>query len=264
MQPFDKWTEGRISTLDPAQLAFACTTKGEKMTPRSKGERRPELVWRQAHNSNFVATIAANSRVFIIEGISGSGKDTFQAYLKKTLTGRDVYDYSEGELLQSWKQLHIEGIYTLQLRLMKAFTNYIKTTITLDDRAVFLLNRFHLSVYVLAIARRPKLERMYRDIISVLRTLPIHVFILHVDETEIERRSLHPERSSAWQKFQQQILKTEGFGDRLERYIWQQRTMLQLAQKQQIPYSIIRLTLQSRLADEGNRINKTRGIFAAV
>ena len=43
--------------------------------------------------------ITSHSSVLIVERISGSGKDAFQMDLKKNLKGRDLYDYSEGELL---------------------------------------------------------------------------------------------------------------------------------------------------------------------
>jgi thymidylate kinase len=184
--------------------------------------------------------LALDSRVFIIEGISGSGKDTFQTYLKEKLEGRHLYDYSEGEVLHSWKHLQIEGILKLRVKFMKHFVNHIRDTVSRDENAVFLLNRFHLSAYVSTIIQQPKLKREYDDIINVLRTLPVHVFILQLDENEIEKRSLHPERSSAWQKHQQQIVKKEGFRDRLERYLWQQRLILEAAERQQIPYSVIR------------------------
>ena len=71
--------------------------------------RRPQ----EKDSYHFLERIALDSRVLIIEGISGSGKDTFQTYLKKKLKGRDVYDYSEGEVLHSWKQLQIEGIFEI-------------------------------------------------------------------------------------------------------------------------------------------------------
>ncbi len=204
-------------------------------------EERKTQFWRlQDQDPYFLERIALDSRVLIIEGISGSGKDTFQAYLKERLEGRDVYDYSEGEVLQSWKHLQIEGIFELRVNFMKLFVNYVRDIVSRDENAVFLLNRFHLSAYVMTIIQRPKLEREYDEIINVLRTLPAHVFILQLDKSEIEKRSLHPERSGAWQKFQQQIVKKDGFRDRLERYLWQQRLMLEAAKRQQIPYSAIK------------------------
>ena len=67
--------------------------------------------------------IALKSRVLIVEGISGSGKDTFQKYLKSKLRSRVVYDYSEGEFLWSWKHQQIKDIFIfkMQIRLMRNF-----------------------------------------------------------------------------------------------------------------------------------------------
>jgi hypothetical protein len=86
-----------------------------------------------------------------------------------------------------------------------------------------------------------------------LRTLYVHVFILQLDESEMERRSLHPERSRAWQKFQQQIAGKDSFRDRLER---QQRIILETAERQQIPYSVIKLTDEPEIGDGQVRISK--------
>jgi len=189
----------------------------------------------------FQERTALDSRVLIIEGISGSGKDMFQTYLKKKLEGREVYDYSEGEVLHSWKQLQIEGIFELRIKFMKLFVNYVRDIVSRDDNAIFLLNRFHLSTYASTIIQKPKLEKEYDEIINVLRMLPVHIFILRVDENEIEKRSLHPERSGAWQKFQQQIVEKGVFRDRLEK---QQRLILEAAKKQQIPYSVIKVSYE--------------------
>ena len=185
--------------------------------------------------------IELNSRVLIIEGISGAGKDTFQRYLKKKLKDRHLYDYSEGEVLHSWKHLKIEGILKLRVQFMQHFANYMRDTIRRDEGAVFLLNRFHLSAYVSTISQEPKLEKEYDKIINVLKALPVHIFILQLGENEIEKRSLHPERSNAWRKHQQQIVEQEGFRNRLERYLWQQGLILDVARRQRIPFSTIKI-----------------------
>jgi len=203
-----------------------------------QGIHRPQS---QSENLLAIDRIAASHRVIIIEGISGSGKDTLQKYLKIQLAGKDIHDYSEGELLLSWNQLQIKGIFNLQVKFMKLFVNYMKDVIAGNDNVVFLLNRFHLSTYALNIIKQPKLEKEYQEAIKLLHSLPSHVFILQLDEKDIGKRSLHPERSGAWQKFQQEIVKKEGFRDRVARYVWQQRLMLEAAEKQQIPYSVVRL-----------------------
>jgi thymidylate kinase len=211
----------------------------------------------QEKNSYLLERTLLDSRVLIIEGISGSGKDTIQTYLKKKLKDRDVYDYSEGEVLHSWKQLLIEGIFELRIRFMKLFVNYVRDIVSRDENAVFLLNRFHLSTYASTIIQQPKLEKEYDEIINILRTLSVHVFILQLDENEIEKRSLHPERSGAWKKFQQQIVEEDSFRDRLER---QQRLILEAAKRQQIPYSVIKLPYEPEIGDGQVRISKAPSI----
>jgi len=221
-------------------------------------ERRNHL--RQPRSQDpykFLKKTALAARVIIVEGISGSGKDTFQEYLKEILKGRVVYDYSEGEVLHSWKQLQIEGISEVRVNFMKLFANYIKDAVSRDENAVFLLNRFHLSTYASTIVQHPKLERDYDDIINILRVLPVHVFILQLDENEIEKRSLHPERSGAWNKFQQQIVDKHSFRDRLER---QQMLILEAAKRQQIPYSLLKLADEPEIGNGQVRISEAPSI----
>jgi len=201
------------------------------------GQTQLQFVELRERNS-LLEQIAAKSRILIIEGISGSGKDTFQKYLKKLLKTQVVHDYTEGEVLHSWKQFQIEGILELRLKFMKLFVSYMQNIIKRDQNAVFLLNRFHLSTYAWAAVQQQKLGLDYDDIVRALRELPVHIFILHIDDHEIAKRSLHPERSSAWQKFQQQIVENYTFGDRQEK---QQRQILEAARIQEIPYSVIKM-----------------------
>ena len=231
----------------------------QPVLPEGIEERRTQLRRLQDQDSYFLERTALDSRVLIIEGISGSGKDTFQKYLKKKLEGRDVYDYSEGEVLHSWKQFQIEGILELRVKFMKLFVNYVRDIVSRDENAVFLLNRFHLSTYAWTIIQQEKLGREYDEIINILRMLPVHVFILHLDKNEIEKRSLHPERSSAWQKFQQQIVENYSFCDRQER---QQKLILEAARRQQIPYSVIKLPpYEPEIGDGQIRFSKAPSIL---
>src|SRR5689334_20393865 len=73
--------------------------------------------------------VVLDARVLVVEGVAGSGKDTFQSYLRKNLKGRDVYDYSEGELLHSWKHFPIDGILRLRMKFLKLFVEYIRDTL---------------------------------------------------------------------------------------------------------------------------------------
>ncbi len=214
------------------------------------------LLERQIHrfsvnegNSSFLEQVASNSRVLIIEGISGSGKDTFQKYLKSRLRNRVVHAYSEGEMLWSWKHQQIKDIFKLQIRLMRNFLDHIAATLEHDETALFILNRFHLSthtMYSARIAAQPTISREYDLLVEGLRALPTHVFLLQLMESEMEVRSSHPERGIAWRKFQQHIFQREGFGNFVKRNMSLQKAMINAAIRQRIPFSIFRLPSTAR------------------
>lgn len=230
------------STSNP----FPSATEENEIVARSQqsteGEQpRTHLFGLNERNSSFLEQITSYSRVLIIEGISGSGKDTFQRYLKAKLRDRVVYNYSEGDLLLSWNQRPIKDIFRLQIRLMRNFLEYVATTLERDDKAIFLLNRFHLSTYTMGVTEQPKLEREYNTVLKLLRRLPTHVFVLQLLENEIESRSSHPERGAAWQKFQEHILQREGFQNFLKRNVTLQQAMIETAVRQKIPFSILRI-----------------------
>jgi len=212
----------------------------------------------QLNALHTIEKIATQSRVLIIEGISGSGKDTFQKYLKSKLRARVVHDYSEGELLLSWNQRPIKDIFKMQIRLMRNFLDYVTVTLERDDKAVFLLNRFHLSTYTMGVTEQPKLEREYNIVLKTLRTLPTHVFILQLMEDEIESRSSHPERGAAWHKFQQHILEREGFQDFVKRNALLQKAMVKTAIRQNIPFSILRLPSAPNLKIAVRRLHNAK------
>jgi hypothetical protein len=93
----------------------------------------------------------------------------------------------------------------------------------------------------MGVTEQPKLEREYNIVLKTLRTLPAHVFILQLMDSEIESRSSHPERGAVWHKFQQHILEREGFENFLKRNVLLQKAMVETAIRQQIPFSILRL-----------------------
>jgi thymidylate kinase len=233
--PISIW--GSASTLANEDRTSDWTEKSASLF----AEKRNESILARSREPFALDNILSSSRIIILEGISGSGKDTLQRYLKSKLRRRNVYDYSEGELLLSWNQRPIKDIFKLQVRLMRNFIDYAADTIKADDRAVFLLNRFHLSTYTMGITEQPKLEREYNIVLNRLRRLPAHVFILQLMDSEIESRSSHPERGAAWHKFQQHILEREGFQNFVKRNALLQKAMVETAIRQQIPFSILRL-----------------------
>ena len=206
-------------------------------------------------------SILSSSRIIIIEGISGSGKDTFQKYLKSKLRARVVHDYSEGDILWSWKHQQIKDIFRMQIRLMKNFLDYVAETLECHDRAVFLLNRFHLSTYSMytkAIVGRPTVEREYNMVVKALRALPAHIFLLQLMEDEMETRASHPERGLAWGQFQQRILEREGFGSFVKRNAALQKAMIETAIQQKIPFSVLRLPSEHNVGIILNRSRASR------
>jgi len=250
------------ATLKPENRAITSSAH-RPLTRITRGRGGAYSPSNQDQNSGALERIALNSRVLIIEGISGSGKDTFQAYLKDKLVNRHVYDYSEGDLLQSWKQLQIEGIFALRIQFLKLFVKYVQDTLGRDENAVFLLNRFHLSTYVSTVARQPKFLSEYDKVVETLRTLPVHVFILQLEPAEIEERSLHPERSSTWQKHQEDIIKTEGFSTRYERYVWQQQALFEAATRDRLPYSVVKLEFLPHAWRKTGSYNKRQPLINA-
>ena len=224
-------------------------------------ERRSKFRRAEDQDSFFLDRIISESRVIIVEGISGAGKDTFQKYLKSKLRSRVVHDYSEGEILWSWKHQQIKDIFKMQIRLMRNFLDYIAETLERDHKALFLLNRFHLSTYTMyttGITEQAALEREYNTIIKALRALPTHVFLLQLIEDEMEARSSHPERGVAWRRFQQHILEREGFGNFVKRNVTLQKVMMETAIRQNIPFSILRLPSEPNLGIDVRRSANTK------
>ena len=185
--------------------------------------------------------IPKEARVLIIEGVAGSGKDTLQALLKNQLKEKFVYDYSEGEVLFSWKHARIKGIAELRLKFMKMFADYMKLTLKEEPESIFVLNRFHLSTYMAHLSKNPKLRKDYEKVVNGLKKLPVHIFLLKLDSDQIEQRSVHSERPDTWVKYQRQMMKKEGFSSRTKRYLNEQRLMLEAAKKDGIPFSVIKL-----------------------
>lgn len=185
--------------------------------------------------------IPPKTRVIIIEGVAGSGKDTLQNLLKSQLKGKSVYPYSEGEVLFSWKHARIKGIASLRLKFMDMFVDYIEQTLKEDKNSIFVLNRFHLSTYMAHVSKGKKLLKLYNRVVKKLKQLPVHIFLLTLKSKDIEHRSAHSERPETWVKYQKAMMKKEGFKTRTERYLNEQKLMLEAAKKDKIPYSNIKI-----------------------
>lgn len=188
--------------------------------------------------------VPKKTRIIIIEGVAGSGKDTVQRLLKERFKDKTLYDYSEGELLFTWKLARVKGIANLRLNLLDSFTDFMAEVLKQEAESIFLLNRFHLSNYMAHISKDKNLEPQYQKIVKKLRKLPVHIFLLQLSAEEIDRRSSHTERPHSWKKYQKLMVKKEGFVNRVERYLNEQKLMLNEAKKDRLPYSVIHLDLE--------------------
>lgn len=182
-------------------------------------------------------------RIFVIEGVAGSGKNTLHNELVGRLADKLVYDYREEELLNSWKHVWLPGIDDMRLVFMNNFLDHCSDVVQNDPRAVFLLNRFHLTCAVLGFTH-PEEKPEYKMILDKLQKLKTHVYIATLEESEIEARSAHSERKDeTWKMHLQKRMEYTDSKNLTELYSKQQKQLLALASQQPIPYSRMRVAL---------------------
>ena len=185
--------------------------------------------------------LPSGARIFIIDGVAGAGKSTLRAQLKKNLGAKVVYDFAEEELLFGWKHVWIPGITEIRLEFLSRFLDYCEEKLREDPDAVFILERFHLSLAVLAWALNQELPPGYDTLIHRLKKLPVHLFIPVLDAQEIEQRASHAERSEIWKKHLQRRLQMRKCANLEEMYTTEQEMVLRLAAEQDIPYTTVRI-----------------------
>jgi len=184
-----------------------------------------------------------NKRIIIIEGIAGSGKDTFQKQLSDHYTqkGFIVYNFSEEELLFSWKHFWIKNIEMHRIHYLHSLLDYCVKLIKENPKTIITLNRFHITYAIFSKFNR-KAKKLYDVLMKRLRKLPVHIFIGKLEEREIQKRALHSERKEKiWKIHQKKRLKEFKFDSLLELYKAEQNIILKIAQKQKIPFSFIKV-----------------------
>jgi len=185
-----------------------------------------------------------NKKIFIVEGITGSGKDTLIKHLREKLSHKLIYDYSEEDLLANWKHFWINDIHSIRLYFMEQFLEYCETIIKNNCNAVFILNRFHLSYAVFTHLSDKKSHKRYRAIVEKLLHLASCVYIAVLDEQLIESRSNHIERvDPLWKIHLQKRLATSGFSTLKDLYSSDQRKIISLAQEQGLPYELTQVEI---------------------
>ena len=184
-----------------------------------------------------------DARIFIIEGIAGSGKDTIQNELSQYFqeNGFLVYNFSEEELLFSWKHYWIKNMEMHRIRYLLSVLNYCEELIKEDIRNVVVLNRFHITYPIFSDYGKDA-KRLYKRLVDRLKRLPVHIFIGKLSLGEIEERVRHSERKERiWRIHQQRRIERAGVKSLFELYKTEQEIVFKIAEKQGLPYSVFEI-----------------------
>lgn len=187
--------------------------------------------------------LPSHARIFILEGIPGAGKDTLQKELKQKLNeaGKLIFDFEEGELLFSWKHGWIKDVMCMRLTFYENFLSYCEEIFAEHPNAVFILNRFHISWWLLfRDFNNQDLVDRYKQVIERLRSLSAFVFVPLLEESVIEARSSHRERiDPIWKLHLDKRLKWSGFSSLTEMWSHDQRKILDLLKDQGLAYQTL-------------------------
>ncbi|HLD06904.1 MAG TPA: hypothetical protein VJC16_05215 [Candidatus Nanoarchaeia archaeon] len=181
-----------------------------------------------------------DKRIIIIEGIAGSGKNTIQERIKDRYNQEKfrVYDFSEEDLLFSWKHFWIENMEMHRIRYLHSLLDYCEKLIDGHTKTVIILNRFHIT-YAIVSEYRKEAKKLYDRLVDRLRGLPVHIFIGRLGLEDIEKRASHSERKDEiWRIHQQKRIKRSNVRSLSELYKNEQEAIFKIAEKQGIPYSV--------------------------
>lgn len=184
-----------------------------------------------------------DARIFIVEGIAGSGKDTIQQELSTYFNKNNflVYNFTEEELLFSWKHFWIKNMETHRIKYLHSLLDYCEELIRGSQKTVVILNRFHIT-YAIFSRYKKEAKDLYDKLVERLKSLPVHIFIGKLDLNEIEKRANHSERKEEiWRIHQQKRIKWANVNSLFELYKNEQETVFKIAKKQGIPYSFFEL-----------------------
>ncbi|MCG8333968.1 MAG: AAA family ATPase [Proteobacteria bacterium] len=187
--------------------------------------------------------IPKNTRVIVLEGIAGSGKTTLLEYLKQQFKSSRVYVYLEQELLLGWKHVHIPHVSALRIEFMNLFLDELEKNLEQKKEAIFILERFHLSMKILEWEFEKNFDIEYQKIVERVKKLPVHVLISELRGKQIKERMHHRERSRQWREYCEEKLVLRGFADLESVSIAQQEALFEAAQEQGIPYSSVQVQL---------------------
>lgn len=182
------------------------------------------------------------TRVFILEGIPGAGKNTLHEILKEKLTGKVIYDFGEEELLFSWKHAWIQDIDSLRLQFYENILDYCEEIIAKNPEAVFIFNRFHISYRLSTKLIDQHSNERYKRLLERLKKINTFVIVPIVAEDLIEVRAAHKERiDPVWQGHLKKRLAQRNCTTLTEMYSKEQKDILQLLEEQGLLFQTLQL-----------------------
>lgn len=186
------------------------------------------------------------AKIYIIEGIPGAGKNTLHVQLKEGLPDKIIYDFSEEELLFSWKHGWIKNIDEMRLEFYENFLDYCAKIIAEKNDAVFILNRFHISYRLYTLLTDTVSEKRYENILQKLKNLSAFIFVPIVADQKIEARSAHLERTDpVWKIHLQKRLEQRGCATLQEMFSLEQKKIAELLEHQGIPYRLMEVPVNT-------------------
>lgn len=182
--------------------------------------------------------------IYIVEGITGSGKDTFcETFLQILHVDTEpVYYFPEEVVGFHYNTVLWPEITSVRLSLMEQALDFVEEESHRTPGATFVFNRFHLSLRgsVSPIPDNIDFDWRYARLVERLRPMDVQVLILELKPEEIESR-LHPERAKealTWKLFLHKTLEESAYSTLHELFAAQQEKYIQYALEQGLPFQV--------------------------
>ena len=184
------------------------------------------------------------SKLIILEGVPGSGKNTIQDHLIERFSGKLIYQFGEREMLFSWKHGWIPDIDQMRLNFYENFLSYCEDIIQKDSNALFLVNRFHISYKLYTKLDDEQSQKRYVNILERIKNLRPHIIVPLLEKEHVEKRTSHIERvDPIWQQHLQKRLEQHGFTNLHDMYTAEQEKIKKMLAEQAISYDLINFKL---------------------